>query len=186
MRIIAGTWRGRALAAPAGLATRPTADRVRQSLFDMLMHAPWAGRALLEGAVVLDAFAGSGALGLEALSRGAMRAVFFEHDRAALTALRANIAACGAADRAEILAQDVLRAPRRAGGAAGLAFFDPPYGQDLVQRSVNRLRAESWLAPDCLLVAEVGRTDSLETIVPPGRVLAHRVHGAAQLVIWRE
>ncbi|MBU6499951.1 MAG: RsmD family RNA methyltransferase, partial [Rhodospirillales bacterium] len=70
MRIIAGAWRGRALAAPAGAATRPTAERVRQALFDMLLHAPWAGRARLEGAVVLDAFAGTGALGLEALSRG--------------------------------------------------------------------------------------------------------------------
>jgi 16S rRNA (guanine966-N2)-methyltransferase len=185
MRIIAGTWRGRALAAPAGVVTRPTADRVRQSLFDMLMHAPWAGRAVLEGAVVLDAFAGSGALGLEALSRGARHAVFFERDRAALVALRANIAACGAGDRAELLAQDVLRPPRRVGVAAALAFFDPPYGQALVQRSVNVLEAEEWLAPDCLLVAEVGRNESLVTIVPPDRVLAHRVHGAAQLVIWR-
>jgi 16S rRNA (guanine966-N2)-methyltransferase len=185
MRIIAGAWRGRALAAPAGLATRPTADRVRQALFDMLMHAPWAGRAVLEGAVVLDAFAGSGALGLEALSRGAAHAVFFEHDRAALAALRANIAACGAGACADVLAQDVLRAPRRVGPPAGLAFFDPPYGQGLVQRSVNLLQAASWLAPDCLLVAEAGRLDGPDTIAPPDRVLAHRVHGAAQLVIWR-
>jgi 16S rRNA (guanine966-N2)-methyltransferase len=185
MRIIAGAWRGRALAAPAGVGTRPTADRVRQALFDMLLHAPWAGRAVLEGAVVLDAFAGSGALGLEALSRGAGRAVFFERDRAALAALRANIAACGAADRAEVLGQDVLRPPRRAGTPAALAFFDPPYGQDLVQRCVNALRTELWLAPDCLLVAEAGRVEALEAIAPPDRVLAHRVHGAAQLVIWR-
>jgi 16S rRNA (guanine(966)-N(2))-methyltransferase RsmD len=90
MRIIAGAWRGRALAAPPGLATRPTADRVRQSLFDMILHAAWGGRAVLEGAMVLDAFAGTGALGLEALSRGAESAVFFERDRAALAALRAN------------------------------------------------------------------------------------------------
>jgi 16S rRNA (guanine966-N2)-methyltransferase len=186
MRIIAGAWRGRALAAPAGLATRPTADRVRQALFDMLMHAPWAGRAVLEGTVVLDAFAGSGALGLEALSRGAGHAVFFEQDRVAQAALRANIAACGAGDRVEVLAGDVLRAPRRVTSPAGLAFFDPPYGQDLVQRSVNQLRAASWLAPDCLLVAEAGRFEALDTIAPPDRVLAHRVHGAAQLVIWRE
>ena len=80
MRIVAGAWRGRRLNAPVGQETRPTADRVRQSLFDMLMHAPWGGRSLLDGAVVLDAFAGTGALGLEALSRGAARAVFFEQD----------------------------------------------------------------------------------------------------------
>jgi 16S rRNA (guanine966-N2)-methyltransferase len=186
MRIIAGAWRGRALAAPAGLGTRPTADRVRQSLFDMLMHAPWAGHALLEGAVVLDAFAGSGALGLEALSRGADRAVFFERDPAALAALRGNVTACKAADRSDIWGQDVLRAPRRAGPPAALAFFDPPYGEGLVQRSVKVLRAEGWLAADCLLVAEAGRLEALDAIAPPPRVLAHRMHGAAQLVIWRE
>ena len=89
MRIIAGLWRGRALLAPSGETTRPTADRVRQALFDMLLHAPWGGRNLIEGARVLDVFAGTGALGLEALSRGAAKACFIERDRAALAALRA-------------------------------------------------------------------------------------------------
>src|SRR5271163_969890 len=96
MRIIGGTWRGRALQAPPGDTTRPTADRARQALFDMLLHAPWGGREAVEDAVVLNAFAGTGALGLEALSRGAATAAFIEHDRAALAALRANIAACKA------------------------------------------------------------------------------------------
>ncbi len=182
MRIIAGAWKGRALQAPPGLATRPTADRVRQSLFDMLMHAPWGGRALLEDAVVLDVFAGTGALGLEALSRGASRAVFFEKDRAALAALRANVAACGAAGRAEILARDVLR-PGRAGGArATLAFFDPPYGEGLIQRSLNVLMAEGWLQPGIFVVAETGH---LESVVETDRLLAQRVHGVAQLLVWR-
>src|SRR6185437_3628839 len=99
MRIVAGEWRGRTLLAPAGSATRPTADRVRQALFDMLLHAPWGGRALIEDARVLDVFAGTGAFGLEALSRGAAHATFVEHDRAALAALRANIAACRAEKR---------------------------------------------------------------------------------------
>ncbi len=88
MRIVAGVWRGRKLVAPLGQATRPTADRVRQALFDMLLHAPWGGRAAIEGAVVLDAFAGTGAMGLEALSRGAARGVFIESDARALRALR--------------------------------------------------------------------------------------------------
>src|SRR5580698_2435785 len=99
MRIVAGEWRGRSLVAPSGTETRPTADRVRQALFDMLMHAPWSGRAVIEGAAVLDVFAGTGALGLEALSRGAATAVFIENDATALKALRTNIAACGAGDR---------------------------------------------------------------------------------------
>src|SRR3954452_21318539 len=111
MRIVAGAWRGRSLVAPPGMETRPTADRVRQALFDMLMHAPWAGRGVVEGAVVLDVFAGTGALGLEALSRGAALAVFVERSRPALAALRANIAACRAEDRCEVLAADALTLP---------------------------------------------------------------------------
>src|SRR6202051_3130525 len=111
MRIVAGAWRGRTLLAPSGTATRPTADRVRQALFDMLMHAPWAGRSLIDDALVLDLFAGTGALGLEALSRGAGRAVFVERSRPALTALRANIEACRAGDRCEVLPIDALSIP---------------------------------------------------------------------------
>ena len=90
MRIIAGRWKGRALVAPPGLATRPTSDRARQAIFDQLWHAPWAGRAVVENATVLDGFAGTGAMGLEALSRGAARVFFMEQDRAALAALQAK------------------------------------------------------------------------------------------------
>ncbi len=148
----------------------------------MILHAPWGGAALLDGARVLDAFAGTGALGLEALSRGAAEAVFFERDAQALVALRANVSACKAGARAFVLARDVLRPGPCAGQPCGLAFFDPPYGQGLVQRGVNVLSSEGWLTPDCLLVAEAGR---LETVAETGRIFARRVHGAAQLVIWR-
>ncbi len=182
MRIIAGAWRGRALHAPAGETTRPTAQRVRQALFDMILHAPWGGAALLEGARVLDAFAGTGALGLEALSRGAAEAVFFERDAAALSALRANVGACGAGKRSMVLARDVLRPGRCAGRPCALAFFDPPYGEGLVQRSINVLASEGWLTGDCVLVAETGR---LEVVAETGKLFAQGVHGAAQLVIWR-
>ncbi len=180
MRIIAGAWKGKFLAAPPGKTTRPTADRVRQALFDMLRHAPWAGPELLAGAHVLDAFAGTGALGLEALSRGAADAVFFERDAAALACLRANVAACGAGARARIVAGDVLRAGK--GDARSLIFLDPPYGAGLVQRSINHLRAEGWVRPGAVIVAE---TATLETVVEVGLLLAHRVHGAAQLLVWR-
>src|SRR3954470_15975250 len=108
MRIVGGAWRGRRLVAPSGEATRPTADRVRQALFDMLLHAPWGGRDLIQGAVVLDVFAGTGAMGVEALSRGAARCVFVESDPAALQALRANIAACKAGDSCRVVAADAL------------------------------------------------------------------------------
>jgi len=180
MRIIAGAWRGRALQAPSGQATRPTADRVRQALFDMLWHAPWGGHELLDGATVLDAFAGSGALGLEALSRGAAHATFMERNRTALAALRRNVAACGADDRCAVRAIDVLSAP--AGTACDLVFLDPPYGGDLVGQALARLRAGGWIAAGSTVIVETGRTEAL---APQGTLLTERVHGAARLTIWR-
>jgi 16S rRNA (guanine966-N2)-methyltransferase len=178
MRIVAGAWRGRALIAPVGQTTRPTADRVRQALFDMLLHAPWGGRDVLENACVLDAFAGTGAFGLEALSRGAAHATFIEHDRGALAALRGNVAACRAADRAVVLAVDVLAAP--AGAPCGLVFLDPPYGHDLVPRAVHRLYAMGWIAPGALVVAETGRDEAVPEL---GTLLADRTHGAARVTV---
>ncbi len=184
MRIVAGAWRGRALLAPPGDTTRPTADRVRQALFDMLLHAPWGGRDVVEAARVLDVFAGTGALGLEALSRGASFATFIEQDRAALAILRANIAALRADDRCAVLAGDALAvAPSAAVGAAActLVFLDPPYGADLVPRALAHLIAGGWIAPGALIVAETARAD------PPlqADLLAERVHGAARINIWR-
>lgn len=179
MRIIAGTWRGRALAAPSGTATRPTADRVRQALFDMLLHAPWGGRGLLEGAFVLDGFAGTGALGLEALSRGAAHASFFERDRAALACLQANIAACRAGDRATVLATDATRPPP--GRPCTLVFLDPPYGQGLVPAAWTALHLAGWIAPDAVTVAETGRDEVVEL---PGTLLAERAHGYTLVTVW--
>lgn len=181
MRIVAGQWRGRALVAPAGSATRPTADRVRQALFDMLLHAPWSSRGSIEGARVLDVFAGTGAFGLEALSRGAAHATFIECDRAALAALRANIAACRAQHQSTVLAIDVLSTPP--GEAASLIFLDPPYRQNLVQRALDRLHAVHRIAPNALLIAETARDEPPPTQAP---LLAERTHGAARLSIWRE
>jgi 16S rRNA (guanine966-N2)-methyltransferase len=180
MRIVAGEWRGRSLSAPAGTGTRPTADRVRQALFDMLMHAPWAGRPVIEGASVLDCFAGTGALGLEALSRGAARAVFVERDRAALAALRVNIAACRAVDRCEVLPVDVLTVP--SGDRVDIVFLDPPYGQDLIARALTRLRTMRRVGTGTLIVAEMGH----EEPAPEFELLADRTHGAARVTIWRE
>ncbi len=179
MRIIAGAWRGRILLAPPGDTTRPTADRVRQALFDRLLHAPWAGRAAIDGVRVLDAFAGTGALGLEALSRGAGHATFLENGRAALTALRANVAACRAEARCTILPVSALRPPP--GQACGLLFLDPPYGQDLVATALIALQAAGWIAPDALITAELGRNDALPRPDP----VDDRIQGAARVVVWR-
>lgn len=181
MRIVAGAWRGRALLAPSGTATRPTADRARQALFDMLLHAPWGGRETVEGAHVLDVFAGTGAFGLEALSRGATHATFIEHDRAALAALRANIAVCRAHDLCTVLAIDALAVP--SGEAAGLIFLDPPYRADLLAPAIDRLRASGRIAHNALLIAETARDQPAPTATD---LLAERAHGAARLSIWRE
>jgi 16S rRNA (guanine966-N2)-methyltransferase len=179
MRIVAGRWRGRALMAPEGLATRPTSDRARQALFDSLWHAPWAGRGSIEGATVLDAFAGSGALGFEALSRGAARAVFLDSSRAAVTAIRRNASALGAGDAVSVLAADALAPPR--GEACGLVFLDPPYGKGLVSLALAALAARGWIAPGALIVAETGSAEA----VPHDSPLAARTHGAARITIWR-
>ena len=178
-RIIAGAWRGRLLSAPDGTLTRPTAGRVRQALFDILLHAPWADGAV-SGRMVLDAFAGSGALGLEALSRGAAGATFIERHRAALADLRRNIAACGAEDRTRIVAADALAPPH--GLPHDLVLLDPPYGQQLVTPAVSVLATAGWLAPRALIAAEIGKADPAPEGVCP---LAERTHGAARLVIWR-
>lgn len=184
MRIISGRWKAKKLAAPAGEGTRPTSDRARQALFDMLWHAPWAGRAAVEGAAVLDAFAGTGALGLEALSRGAARASFIEKDRAALAALRANIAACGAEAQAatQVIAGDATRPPRPL-QPASLVFLDPPYGAALLAPALEALDAAGWLAPGALISTELGAKDP----IPETRfeTLADRSHGKARLLILR-
>ena len=173
-RLIAGLWRGRRLVAPVGLETRPTGARARQAVFDILAHAPWCE---LRGALVLDVFAGTGAYGLEALSRGAAGAVFFEQAPAALAALRRNVGICGNLWR--IVAGDVLAPPP--GEPHDLVFLDPPYGQDLVPRALASLRARGWIAPGAIIVAELGPGDVLEVAEP----LAERAHGKARIKIWR-
>lgn len=130
VRIVAGEWKGRRLRAPRGDATRPTSDRVREAVFSSLLSLKGAD---LDGTAVLDAFAGTGAMGLEALSRGAGTATFVENSRGALGALRANIAQCGAGERAVVVAADAFRLASTdalPGGPFGLLLLDPPYRMD--------------------------------------------------------
>ncbi|BDG75032.1 16S rRNA (guanine(966)-N(2))-methyltransferase RsmD [Roseomonas fluvialis] len=182
MRIIAGRHRGRTLVAPPGEATRPTAERVRQALFDMLWHAPWGGRTTIQDQLVLDAFAGTGALGLEALSRGADHCTFLETAKPALTALRANISACKEDARTAVLVADATRPPR-ARVPCGLIFLDPPYGQGLVERALTALGGAGWIAPEALVVAEAGLDEALD--LPAFVPVATRSHGAATLHVLR-
>jgi 16S rRNA (guanine966-N2)-methyltransferase len=178
-RIIGGQWRGRKLVAPPGTETRPTNARARQALFDILLHAPWAGADFVRTARVLDVFAGTGAVGLEALSRGAAAASFIENARPALAAITANIAACRAEALARVFTADALAPP--AGAPHDLIFLDPPYGGNLIPRALTALAARGWLSPDALIVAEFGPAESFE----PPATLAERTHGKARLLFWR-
>jgi 16S rRNA (guanine966-N2)-methyltransferase len=184
MRIVGGRHRGRRLLAPPGEDVRPTSDRAREALFDILSH----GRFAAEGPpfaddAVLDAFAGTGALGLEALSRGAAEVVFFERDLEALAILRRNVASLGESARVEIVACDATRPPR-AGRQCAVVFLDPPYRSGLAATALGAIAAAGWLAADALAVIEVG---AREEFVPPAEfaLLDGRVYGAARLVFLR-
>ena len=176
MRIIAGEWRGRPIEAPPGRDTRPTSDRAREGLFSMLASRIGS----FEGLQVADLFAGTGALGLEALSRGAAHCTFVEKDRGALDILRRNIERLGACDRAEVMAQAVEHAapPRR---ACDLVLMDPPYRSGFAQPALDR--AADWLAPGGWLSVEL----SGETLRPPAGLEreAERRYGKAILHILR-
>jgi 16S rRNA (guanine966-N2)-methyltransferase len=181
MRIVGGNHRGRRLSAPPGATVRPTGDRVREALFDILLHGRFAGAGNpLAIAAVLDAFAGTGALGLEALSRGAPEAVFIEYDGAALAALRRNVEALDEMERALIIPGDATRPPR-ARRACRIAFLDPPYRSGLAAPALTALAAAGWIAADALAVIEVG---ARENLTPPAGFAAidERVYGAARLV----
>jgi 16S rRNA (guanine966-N2)-methyltransferase len=180
MRIVAGRHRGRRLAAPAGSIARPTADRARQALFNILAHADGL---TLAGARVVDSFAGTGALGLEALSQGAAHACFIERHPAALAALEANIAALGEAERTTIIRADATRPPAAA-QACTLALLDPPYHSDLAGPCLTALAGGGWLADGALAVVEVA---AREPFAPPAgfAIVDERSYGAARLVFLR-
>ncbi|HVB16798.1 MAG TPA: 16S rRNA (guanine(966)-N(2))-methyltransferase RsmD [Stellaceae bacterium] len=184
LRIVGGSHRGRRLIAPPGEAVRPTSDRAREALFNILSHGDFAAAGLMFAEQpVLDAFAGTGAYGLEALSRGAGRAVFIESDREALAALRRNVAALGEGERAYIVAGDATRPPR-AGFACALAFLDPPYRSGVAPPALSALADAGWLTPDALAVIEVAAREALSA--PAGfAIIDERTYGAARLVILR-
>ncbi|HTU11794.1 MAG TPA: 16S rRNA (guanine(966)-N(2))-methyltransferase RsmD [Allosphingosinicella sp.] len=148
MRIISGAWRGRPLDAPSGQATRPTSDRAREGLFSMLASRLGSFQDL----AVADLFAGTGALGLEALSRGAAHCTFVEKDRAALDTLKRNLAKFGATGQADVRAQAVEQAPAPP-RPFDLIMLDPPYGAGLAQPALDHVAP--WLAPGGWLSVEV-------------------------------
>ena len=185
MRIVAGQYRGRAIVAPEGQNTRPTSDRARQAIFNVLEHAPWAEG--LHEARVIDLYAGSGALGFEALSRGAAFCLFVDTDDGARGAIRENMDAYGLFGRCRVhrrSATDLGPRPGSAGEAFTLAFLDPPYGKGLGEQTLARLLEGDWLAPGAVVVFERG-SDEPEIDTPGYERLDARDYGAARVLFLR-
>lgn len=178
MRIIAGQWRGRKLVAPAGVSTRPTADRIRETLFSMLASRLGS----FEGLRVADLYAGSGALGLEALSRGAAHATFIESDRAAIKAIEANAAALGAKDRISLRPMSAAALP--ASEPFDLIFADPPYDPGSGTAVAAAVARAEWLAEGGWMAIETHRGDA---VTPPDswEIDAERDVGRARLTLLR-
>ena len=177
MRIIAGAWRGRTIEAPPGQSTRPTADRARETLFSMLASRLGS----FEDLRVADLFAGSGALGFEALSRGAASATFVESDAKAAALIRRNADKLGASDRTRVLASSALTLPRS--DAFDLILADPPYAPGSGSAAVKAVAHAGWLAPGGWMSVETSRSDSVD---PAGLVIeATRDVGRARLTLLR-
>ena len=179
LRLVAGRHRGRALAAPPDRATRPTGERVREAVFNILAHG--IPDFSLDGIKVLDLFAGTGALGLEALSRGAAEAWLFDSSAAALGFARKNAETLGETARAHLLRADALKPPS-VRAQATLLFLDPPYRLGLVGPAIRALSAAGWLAPGCLVVAE---TAADEPAVEGLALLDERRYGIARIGFGR-
>ena len=182
MRVVGGEFRGRALVAPPGRETRPTTDRLRQTVFDILMHGH---REAVVGARVLDLFAGTGALGLEALSRGAAYALFVEDAVPARGAIRANIEALGLTGRTRVFRRDATHlGPAGTVAPFGLVFADPPYGKGLAEQALASARDGGWLTDDALVVIEEAEGAEIGAI-PGLSPLDRRTVGDTQLVFLK-
>jgi 16S rRNA (guanine966-N2)-methyltransferase len=179
LRIISGQWRGRMLATPKGDATRPTADRTREALFSMLVSRLGS----FDGLAVADLFSGSGALGLEALSRGAATCLFVEQDRIALDALRSNVALVGAAAQADIRATSALSLGPPPPKPLDLILMDPPYDSGAGLVALDKMARLGWISAATLISIE---THKRENATPKGfDVVVERVHGKAKITLLR-
>lgn len=183
MRIVAGRHRGRLLDSPLDTTVRPTSDRARESLFNVLEHGKLArgGLSPLRGARVLDAFCGTGALGLEALSRGAAFVTFMDASPAALRLAEANARKLKETASTRFLQADAVHPPR-ADLPCALAFLDPPYGEGLAEPALAGLAAADWLARDAIVVVETATRDDLS---PPAGFtpVDERRYGKAKLTV---
>ena len=185
LRIVSGALKGRSIVAPEGQGTRPTSDRARQAVFNMLEHAAWAPE--LDGARVIDLFAGSGALGFEAMSRGASFCLFVETDDSARGAIRDNAEAFGVTGSVRVhrrSAVELGERPATVGAAFDLAFLDPPYHKGLGEQALAGLLAGGWLKSDAVVMLERGSGEP-EIETPGYERLDARDYGAARVLFLK-
>lgn len=185
MRIVAGRHKGRGIDAPRGRNTRPTSARAREGLFNILAHGGYGagGGSVFDGAHVLEAFAGTGAFALEALSRGAAQATMLDLDPAALDVARSNAEKLGERDATHILRMDATR-PRTARASHDLVFLDPPYGSKLGAKALAALARKGWIVKDAVVIMEVAADEEFDP--PQGfAALTERAFGAARFIIMR-
>jgi 16S rRNA (guanine966-N2)-methyltransferase len=185
LKIVGGKHRGRTLATLEGLATRPTSSRAREALFNILTHANWRqdGTSPLIDARVLDAFAGSGALGLEALSRGAAHATFLDNDATAIRLIGENLRKLGETGAAKVIRADATRPPPGR-EPCDLVFVDPPYRSGHAAPALAALDEAGWLAPEVVATVELAHNEDLPP--PPGfEQIDERRYGAAKIVILK-
>ena len=184
LRISGGKHRNRRLEPPDDLSVRPTAERARLAIFNRLAHGLLArDGAGLEGIRVVDAFAGSGALGFEALSRGAAHVTFIEKDRAAARRIERNAAMLGESAQVKVLQRDGIK-PGLAPGPCELAFLDPPYHSGLSEAALTALAADGWLAPGAICAVETAATE--DTALPAGFTeIDQRKYGAGKITMLR-
>ncbi|MBL8628421.1 MAG: 16S rRNA (guanine(966)-N(2))-methyltransferase RsmD [Rhodospirillaceae bacterium] len=181
LRIIGGVWRGRKIPVLATEDLRPTSERAREAIFNRLLHAADTFGVRLHGAHVADVFAGTGALGLEALSRGAASAVFIEKDRTSCKSIKAALAAIHADDRADVLNVDAMALPPAA-KPCDIVLMDPPYAADAVPATLGSLVARKWLRPGSLVVVE----SEADIALPEGFALIdERSYGRARIAFLK-
>ena len=186
MRIVGGQFKGRNIVTPEGQNTRPTSDRAREAIFNILAHADWAPN--LEGARVLDVFAGSGALGFEAMSRGGRFCLFVETDDAARGAIRDNVETFGLFGTTRVHRRDATQLGLRPGSQAeafNLVFLDPPYRKGLGEKALAALIEGNWLTEDALIVFERASDEDV-FVTGVWQKINEKTYGAAQVLFLKQ
>lgn len=182
MRIIAGRLKGRKLFSPANDKIRPTSDRLRESIFNLLMHGAYAGRHIIDQRV-MDLCCGTGALGFEAISRGASECIFVDQDKASLALAKDNAMHCNVIPACQFLLADVARLPA-ARAPVALVMMDAPYDRPLTVPAYTALKNGGWFEPGALFVIEQSKTSGTEQL-DGAKIIDERNYGKAQIVIYQ-